>query len=567
MGKTYLKRLTTLIISFGIILSLLTIVDINNVKAENVKKESGPETTDTITIDEKGNVSKLTFEEATKKTSLSKFRSSQDSVDYVSNPKSGAFYVAHLNSSSGKNKYLTYENALIPGKTGYTTGAYGLDGAYIGTFNGKYRVMQSGVLMDFKTSDVKLVEYSNAKISYYKIVDGYLVHYIYSENGSNAIRVGYKLNYLKEKTKYYSYDGHYFYTDYPTMVSDYQKNSRAHSINPNNPYYNYYQYLSHRSKTAMTASMMNNIVVSKVGDSPSKMKNLGDSFIEVQNNYGVNAVLMFGLAGNESNWGRSGIAMNKNNLFGHNATDNNPYGNADTYKSPIDSIKYHADEWIDGYAEVTRWKYNGSHLGDKLSGMSVEYASDPYWGEKAASVNYYYDVKSDYGYNTIGVINGSTKGYSVYKDPSYSAPIVYTFGKNDVKTPYDLPILILDTIKDNAGNTWYKIQSDTALTNDRSNIDKSQRYSFSRDYVYIPAKNITVINKGDVTIPSYYTGDVNGDGKVSSLDYIQIKNHIMKTKVLSDSALLRADVNGDGKVSSLDYIKIKNHIMGTNKLF
>ena len=41
----------------------------------------------------------------------------------------------------------------------------------------------------------------------------------------------------------------------------------------------------------------------------------------------------------------------------------------------------------------------------------------------------------------------------------------------------------------------------------------------------------------------------------------------MKTKVLSGDALLRADVNGDGKVSSLDYIKIKNHIMGTNRLF
>ena len=46
-----------------------------------------------------------------------------------------------------------------------------------------------------------------------------------------------------------------------------------------------------------------------------------------------------------------------------------------------------------------------------------------------------------------------------------------------------------------------------------------------------------------------------------------IKNHIMKSKVLTGNSLTRADVNKDGKVSSLDYIKIKNHIMGTNKLF
>lgn len=50
---------------------------------------------------------------------------------------------------------------------------------------------------------------------------------------------------------------------------------------------------------------------------------------------------------------------------------------------------------------------------------------------------------------------------------------------------------------------------------------------------------------------------MNGDDKVSSLDYIQIKNHIMKTKVLTGNALTRADVNRDGIVSSLDYIKIK----------
>ncbi len=65
----------------------------------------------------------------------------------------------------------------------------------------------------------------------------------------------------------------------------------------------------------------------------------------------------------------------------------------------------------------------------------------------------------------------------------------------------------------------------------------------------------------------YLPGDVNGDDKVTSLDYIQIKNHIMKTKILTGDALKRADVNKDGKVTSLDYIKIKNHIMGTNRLF
>lgn len=57
-------------------------------------------------------------------------------------------------------------------------------------------------------------------------------------------------------------------------------------------------------------------------------------------------------------------------------------------------------------------------------------------------------------------------------------------------------------------------------------------------------------------------GDVNGDGKISALDYVKIKNHIMKTNLInSDVYLISADVNDDGKISALDYVRIKNRIM------
>ena len=57
-------------------------------------------------------------------------------------------------------------------------------------------------------------------------------------------------------------------------------------------------------------------------------------------------------------------------------------------------------------------------------------------------------------------------------------------------------------------------------------------------------------------------GDANGDGKVSTLDYIAIKNHIMETNIITDpERLAAADANGDGRVSTLDYIAVKNYIM------
>ena len=61
-------------------------------------------------------------------------------------------------------------------------------------------------------------------------------------------------------------------------------------------------------------------------------------------------------------------------------------------------------------------------------------------------------------------------------------------------------------------------------------------------------------------------GDANGDGLISSADYIAIKNHIMDVKKLNDIEKIWADANKDGNVSSADYIAIKNHIMDVKKI-
>lgn len=86
----------------------------------------------------------------------------------------------------------------------------------------------------------------------------------------------------------------------------------------------------------------------------------------------------------ESGWGKSSLSLNKNNLFGMNATDNNPYGNGTSFPSVEAGINYHADRYLSwGYTDpVDDWRYMGSHVGNKGSGMNVRYASDPFWGEK-----------------------------------------------------------------------------------------------------------------------------------------------------------------------------------------
>lgn len=57
-------------------------------------------------------------------------------------------------------------------------------------------------------------------------------------------------------------------------------------------------------------------------------------------------------------------------------------------------------------------------------------------------------------------------------------------------------------------------------------------------------------------------GDANGDGVIDVFDYIAIKNHIMKRKLITNKTnLSAADANMDGVVDVFDYIRVKNIIM------
>jgi hypothetical protein len=57
-------------------------------------------------------------------------------------------------------------------------------------------------------------------------------------------------------------------------------------------------------------------------------------------------------------------------------------------------------------------------------------------------------------------------------------------------------------------------------------------------------------------------GDPTGDGIVTPLDYIMVKNHIMGTDLINDPVYkISADYNEDLNINPLDYVGIKNYIM------
>lgn len=388
---------------------------------------------------------------------------------------------------------------------GYTNGAYGADAAYLGTSGGKVRFMLAGVVGLVDASEVQIISYSDAKtISHYEVSGGRLIHYIATNLTSTSF--GSKLDngpapsYLNTGTAYYSYDGHYFYTDYEQMISDYQNNIRSHSVNAANPYYNYFQYLPLRSKSGYTGNELTNLINGKTV-STSKMRDTGSQFVDRQNTYGVNALLMSGIAANESAWGQSSISQAKNNLFGLNAVDSSPGTSANTYASVDECIRQFANAWMSRqYLCPENWKYKGGFLGNKASGINVSYASDPYWGEKAAAIAWNLDnigQSKDNGAYTIAIkdtICTNHNSVNVRSDKSTSSSVLY---KTGLYSNYSVIVLEAAPV-----NSFYRIQSDAVLNTGRTGIASGVgEYNFDSMYAYISSDYVTVVNKGNDAPP------------------------------------------------------------------
>lgn len=104
-------------------------------------------------------------------------------------------------------------------------------------------------------------------------------------------------------------------------------------------------------------------------------------------------------------------------------------------------------------------------------------------------------------------------------------------------------------------------------TLDKVSITDKNNKAKSTSAILFTGDKITVTSGSDTkTYTVVIYGDVNGDGKISSLDYVRVKNSIMGTTSLSGAYKLAADVNKDNSVKATDYVKIKNHIMGTSKI-
>ena len=158
------------------------------------------------------------------------------------------------------------------------------------------------------------------------------------------------------------------------------------------------------------------------------------------------------------------------------------------------------------------------------------------------------DVSNSNGYNWYKVKYGSYKGYvaSQYLNVNNSNN---NNNNNDNKS---------DEIKLN--DEYAKADGNTLIVTPNSTINNIANSASGT------LKTGETVKVGSKSYTVAMLGDANGDGKVTAIDYMKIKNNIMGSSTLAKTNKIAADVNMDERITAIDYMKIKNYIMGSSKI-
>jgi len=480
-----------------------------------------------------------------------------------------------IRSTDACDVNITYTDA-VDGLSGYTNGCYGIDAAYLDTSSDgtQAEFLLGGVTGWASLDDITIVPMQNIsfRLTSFTVTGGRLYHQIKTEITDDFYAsiqdLGAAPSYLSEGTSYISYDGHYFYPEDSLwkMLDDIRSGSHDQSANPSDPYYDYYQFVSHRTQTAATEQAMEDYLRNTMGiiglpvsyqdddkDSAddtltrSQYYGLIPAFWQYQYEYGANALMMFALSENESSNGTSALSYTRNNLFGHAAYDSDVEANASRYLNVVNSVYSHAKYYISGsYSSPLKSMFHGSFFGNKSAGMNVAYASDPYWGEKAAA----YYRKLDEGLGSVDLnrytigIKTSDSNVDVYQFPQNNADKFYNTGENP-----DFGFVILSAFSNEDGD-WYKVQSEATL-DENSKVDLNYYYDYSNDVGYIHQSDVQVILNGKQTEePSYVhvTLDAAGGtfpGSESTITYALQKGAEASAVVPVKSGALFTGWSGD----------------------
>lgn len=76
-----------------------------------------------------------------------------------------------------------------------------------------------------------------------------------------------------------------------------------------------------------------------------------------------------------------------------------------------------------------------------------------------------------------------------------------------------------------------------------------------------------VLSNGSAKYTVVLLGDIDGNGKVDSVDYLLLKRYVLGTVSLLPMQRLAAAVTGREKIDSTDYLLMKRHVLGTYNIY
>jgi len=313
-----------------------------------------------------------------------------------------------------------------------------------------------------KQSSVNLIPYSLLKnrTFYEASSTGELTHKIWNHSlgYQTSYNVGKAPTFFQAGKKYFSWNGTKFFDQNSVIVGE---------------AYSFYQYQPARSATNYTADEINTYIDNelarlenlytlnpstyrKYADASikSKLKNIGPILKKIEQEKQVNALMILSLAQHESDMGLSSHAQNYDNLFGLYVYDDNPLN------KDFDSIEENINElinafWNKNYIPPNAPYANGAVFGNKNIGFNVKYASDPFWGSKAAG--HYYRIDKKMGFKDL---NNAPKigittidGLNVRLAPNLNNSPLFRYQKKN------MPIFMHNVV--NEGNMqWVQTNSD-----------------------------------------------------------------------------------------------------------
>lgn len=365
----------------------------------------------------------------------------------------GAVYTKAMGNSSLTN---IYTDANLRSATTYVPADYELE--YVRSTEKYVQVKVAGETGYIKHGNAKLVPENAVKgRSYYTAANGDLVHAIYSErnNRYTTYIAGKAPSFMKASEQYYSWDGLHFTNKQGRQVGQAAQ---------------YFQYLPARSTTSYSAAEIDAYIMKQLkainNTTPlykdavkkSKLIGLGKTLKEVEKKHKVNAMLILSLAQHESAYGMSARAQKENNLFGLRVFDDNP-DNIEyiSVEKNIESLinNYFNQNYIPPNAAYA----NGAALGNKAQGFNVKYASDPFWGSKAAGHWYRADklMGSRDLKNAQRIALTTTTGLNIRSGASTNHASYYQYKQSN------MPVLILEDV---SKSPWKKILSDDIRYNE-----------------------------------------------------------------------------------------------------